>query len=181
MMIPTPRVAVFVPLGAPPPLPGVARPTPPPPSAPADPSLPLAQPGDAVAVLPRGRRWAGARRAAPHARRPEGRARRSLQVRGDPGPTRPAPARRGAALARERRHGLAVLVRERVRRARPRAVVRARARGPLPRGAARPAGRVAWRRRGQRCTNFSSVAPLEILLTAAETLPYRRPAIARET
>src|SRR5207249_10429864 len=70
---------------------------------------------------------------------------------------------------------------ERVRRARPRAVVRARARGPLPRGAAPPAGRVAWRRRGQRCTNFSSVGPLEILLTAAETLPYRRPAIARET
>src|SRR2546425_10652427 len=87
----------------------------------------------------RGRRWAGARRAAPHARRPEGRARRSLQVRGDPGPTRPAPARRGAALARERRRGLAVLVRERVRRARPRVFVRARARGPLPRGAARPA------------------------------------------
>ena len=33
----------------------------------------------------------------------------------------------------------------------------------------------------QRCTNFSSVAPHEILLTAAATLPYRRPAIARET
>ena len=33
----------------------------------------------------------------------------------------------------------------------------------------------------QRCTNFSSVAPHEILLTAAATLPYRRPAIPRET
>ncbi len=46
-----------------------------------------------------------------------------------------------------------------------------------------PAGHVAWRRRGlmQPCTNFSSVAPLEILLTAAATLPYRRRAIARET
>src|SRR5207248_5205814 len=147
---------------------GAAAPAPP--SPPADPSLPLAQPGDAVAVLPRGRRWAG--REAPHARRPEGRAHRPLQVRRDPGPTRPAPARRGAALARERRRGLAVLVRERVRRARPRPVVRARARGPLPRGAARPAppplnavdpatkvaptGHASWRRRGlmQRCTHF---------------------------
>src|SRR5207245_11651735 len=116
---------------APRPRPGGAAAPAPPPRPPADPSLALAQPGDAVAVLPRGRRWAGARRAAPHACRPEGRARRSLQVRGDPGPTRPAPARRGAALARERRRGLAVLVRERMRRARPRAVVRARARGPL--------------------------------------------------
>ncbi len=33
----------------------------------------------------------------------------------------------------------------------------------------------------QPCTNSSSVAPLEILLTAAATLPYRRRAIARET
>jgi len=46
-----------------------------------------------------------------------------------------------------------------------------------------PAGHVAWRRRGlmQPRTNCSSVAPLEILLTAAATLPYRRRAIARET
>jgi len=33
----------------------------------------------------------------------------------------------------------------------------------------------------QPCTNSSSVAPLEILLTAAATLPYRRRAIARKT
>src|SRR5439155_11478722 len=102
------------------PRPGGAAAPAPPPRPPADPSLALAQPGDAVAVLPRGRRWAGARREAPHARRPEGRARRPLQVRHDPGPTRPARVRRGAALARERRRGLAILLRERFRPPRPR-------------------------------------------------------------
>src|SRR5436309_3249188 len=106
---------------------------------PADPSLPLAQPGDAVAVLPRRRRRAGARREAPDARRLEGRARHPLQVRRDRGPTGPAPARRSTVLGRERRRAVDVLVPERVRRARPRPVVRAQGPRPLPRGAARPA------------------------------------------
>src|SRR5207245_9008146 len=137
--VPPPRLRGLPPARARRHRPGAAAPPAAAPGPAADPALPLAQPGDAVAVLPRRRRRAGARREAPDARRLEGRARHPLQVRRDRGPTGPAPARRSTALGRERRRAVDVLVPERVRRARPRPIVRAQGPRPLPRGAARPA------------------------------------------